>query len=264
MLTAANVDPGAIESFIATFFRASQSPGASYFNSSDGQGGAPAGQWYGDQSSASQASDSAAAWAQLNALIDARYSQGNPPVYVWSAAHNPLQNHEPIDPPATGCVPDLPSQKACPLYSPMTQYPVVPGSPLCQKVCAAYRNGTRQDASGAPTNIQVGYSCDAALCTTLGNGQSSAPPPNPFAKAGLLQNACGGLAELSGLRAILALEQMARCSCCASQVCGCANAGVDIDPDTQAEIAALNAAQQQLGITPQCQINGTLCGAAPP
>jgi hypothetical protein len=120
-----------------------------------------------------------------------------PPVYVWSAAHNPWQNREQIDPPTDGCLPDVPGQKACPLYSQMTQYPVVKGSPLCQRVCDAYRNDTRQDANGS---LQVGYSCDAALCTTLGNGQNEPAPANPLAKANLLQNACGGLAEQSGLR----------------------------------------------------------------
>jgi hypothetical protein len=183
--------------------------------------------------------------------------------YIWSAAHNPNLRDGPIDPPTTGCLPDVPGDKACPLYSPSTQYPIATGSPLCQRVCAAYRNDISQDTSGSPSNIQVGYSCDAALCTTLGNGQS-APPPNPLAKANLLQNACGGLEKQSGLRAILALEQIDQCSCCASQVCGCANAVIDIDPATQAEIAKLNAQQEQLEITPQCQINGTLCGAASP
>jgi len=109
--------------------------------------------------------------------------------------------------------------------------------------------------------IQVGYSCDATLCTTVGIGQTAPPPVNPLRKTNLLQSACGGLAELSGLRAILALEQIDQCSCCASQVCGCDDAGSDIDADTQAEIAKLNAQQEQLEITPQCQINGTLCGA---
>ena len=70
--------------------------------------------------------------------------------------------------------------------------------------------------------------------------------------------------NLTRLRAILALEQIDQCSCCASQVCGCDYAGKDIDPETQAEIAALNAEQEQLEITPQCQINGTLCGAQIP
>ena len=263
ILTAAGVDPGAIENFIATFFPVRQQAYSDLTNPGQGMG---YGQSYGDQSSVSEPPDNSAAWAQLQALVDARYSSGpgSPPVYVWSAAHNPFQNHQPIDPPADGCLPDVPGQKSCPLYSPMTQYPVAQGSPLCQKVCAAYRNDTRTDANGSPTNIQVGYSCDAALCTTLGNGQSSPVQVDPLAKADLLQNACSGLAGQSGLRAILALEQLDHCSCCASQVCGCANAGTDIDPDTQAEIAGLNAAQQQLGITPQCQINGTLCGAEPP
>jgi hypothetical protein len=102
------------------------------------------------------------------------------------------------------------------------------------------------------------------LCTTLGSGQNAPPPANPPGKANLLKNACGGLAEQSGLRAILALEQIDQCSCCASQVCGCATAGIDIDAETQAEIARLNAQQEQLEITPQCQINGTLCGATTP
>jgi hypothetical protein len=256
-LISAGVDPGTIESFIATYFPPAPQQAYGDFNP---QG---VGEGYGNQSIAPVAADSSAAWAQLNALIDARYSSGSegPPVYVWSAAHNPSQNREQIDPPPDGCLPDVPGQKACPLYSQMTQYPVVKGSPLCQRVCDAYRNDTRQDANGS---LQVGYSCDAALCTTLGNGQNAPAPANPLAKANLLQNACGGLAEQSGLRAILALEQVDHCSCCASQVCGCANSGIDIDPVTQAKIARLNAEQQQLGITPQCQINGTLCGAEPP
>jgi hypothetical protein len=109
--------------------------------------------------------------------------------------------------------------------------------------------------------IQVGYTCDATLCTTLGIGQSTPPPPNPLRKADLLRNACRGLAEQSGLRAILALEQIDQCSCCASQVCGCAKPGLDINAETQAEITELNAQQEELEITPQCELNGTLCGA---
>ena len=186
------------------------------------------------------------------------------PVYVWSAAHNPRKNHEPIDPPATGCLPDVAGDKGCPLYSPVTQYPVAKGHPLCRSVCEAYRTGISQSASKSPTGVQVGYSCDATLCTTVGIGQTAPPPVNPLGKANLLRQACGGLAELSGLQAILALEKIDQCSCCASQVCGCDNAGSDIDAATQAEIAKLNAEQERLEITPQCQINGTLCGAGTP
>jgi hypothetical protein len=176
--------------------------------------------------------------------------------YVWSAAHNPKVNHQ--SPPA-GCQPDAGGDNGCPLYSAATQYPVAKGSPLCRAVCKAYRTGTRQS-----TRIQVGYTCDATLCTTVGIGQDTPPPPNPL-KAGLLQNACSGLAEQSGLQAILALEKMDQCSCCASQICGCAQPEVDIDAETRAEITDLNARQKALAITPQCDINGTLCGdTAPP
>jgi hypothetical protein len=265
-LTSAGVDLNNVQSFMARFFPPTPPQGYSdFYTLAPGMGYSP-GEWYGNQSSGSEPPDNSAALAQFNALIDAAYSRrlSAPPVYVWSAAHNPKQNPEPIDPPATGCLPDVPGDKGCPLYSPMTQYPVAKGSPLCTKVCNAYRNGVRQSTNGSPSGIQVGYSCDATLCTTLGIGQTAPPPVNPLGKANLLQNACGGLAELSGLRAILALEQIDQCSCCASQVCGCDIAGVDIDAETQAEIATLNAQQEQLEITPQCQINGTLCGAQTP
>jgi hypothetical protein len=186
-----------------------------------------------------------------------------PQQYVWSAAHNPKLN--PPDPPATGCLPDMAGGKGCPLYSPAASYPVTKGSPLCKKVCESYKKDIRQSSGMSPsTGIQVAYSCDAALCTTLGIGQTTQPRPNPLKKASLLKSACGNLAEQSGLQAILALELIDQCSCCASQICGCDNPGTDINAGTQAEIAKLNARQVQLEITPQCQINGTLCGAQKP
>jgi hypothetical protein len=185
------------------------------------------------------------------------------PSYVWSAAHNPKLN--PADPPATGCLPDMAGDKGCPLYKPGATYPVAKGSPLCQQVCNSYRKDIRANASTAGKGVQIPYSCDAAICTTLGIGQTPPlPPPNPLKKASLLQNACGGLSSQPGLQAIMTLEEMDQCSCCASQVCGCANPGTDINADTQAEIGKLNAGQQQIGIEPQCQINGTLCGAQAP
>ena len=184
---------------------------------------------------------------------------GRKPVYVWSSAHNPKKNHGPIDPPAAGCIPDLAGGKGCPLYSATTDYPITKGSPLCRKVCAAYRNGVRQSTPSGK-GIQVAYSCDAALCTTMGIGQTTTRPPAPIRTASLLRQACGGLDHQSGLRAILALEQANNCSCCASQVCGCDQPGRDIDAATQTLIGELNARQEKLGITPQCEINGTLCG----
>lgn len=187
------------------------------------------------------------------------------PQYVWSAAHDPKANPNTVSPPATGCLPDMAGAKGCALYSPTAHYPVSRGSPLCKQVCESYKTSIRQGTSTSSSKgVQVAYSCDAALCTTLGIGQKTRPPPNPLKKAGLLKDACGNLAQQSGLEAILALELADGCSCCASQVCGCANAGADIDAETQAEITKLNAQQQQLKITPQCQINGTLCGARAP
>jgi hypothetical protein len=185
-----------------------------------------------------------------------------PPVYIWSAAHNPALNHGSIDPPATGCLPDAPAGKGCPLYSAETQYPVTKHSPLCREVCEAYRHSVGQSSRQSwSRGVQIAYTCDAALCTTVGIGQTTPPPRDPVRKAGLLQNACGGLSELSGLRSILALEQIDQVSCGASQVCGCDEPGADISAATQAEIAGLNKSQEAIGIVPQCELNGTLCGA---
>ncbi len=187
---------------------------------------------------------------------------GPPPVYVWSAAHNPALNHGPIDPPAKGCLPDAPDGKGCPLYSATAYYPVTRNSPLCREVCEAYRHSIRQSPRpSAQPGVQVAYTCDAALCTTLGIGQTTPARRDPPGKADLLRNACGGLSDLAGLRSILALEQVDRVSCGASQVCGCDEPGKDIDAATQADITRLDQRQQKLGIEPQCQINGTLCGA---
>jgi hypothetical protein len=196
-----------------------------------------------------------------NQLTPASNQTGD--TYVWSAAHSPVVNHGAIDPPQDGCLPDAPGGAGCPLYSSTTSYPITAGSALCTDVCKAYRTGTRQTAGPlTPAGIQIGYSCDAALCTTVGIGQSTMSPVNPPAKAALLGKACGGLASLTGLQAILALEQADQCSCCASQICGCDTSGTDIAPDTDVQITEVNAVQRQLGITPQCDINGTLCGAS--
>jgi hypothetical protein len=51
------------------------------------------------------------------------------------------------------------------------------------------------------------------------------------------------------------LEVEAGCSCCASQICGC-----DANPKTEQAIFDLNKRQRNRGITPQCDINDTLCG----
>jgi hypothetical protein len=51
------------------------------------------------------------------------------------------------------------------------------------------------------------------------------------------------------------LEVAAKCSCCASQICGC-----DANPATEQAIFDLNRRQRNREICPQCDINGTLCG----
>jgi len=54
---------------------------------------------------------------------------------------------------------------------------------------------------------------------------------------------------------IVKAETAAQCSRCASQLCGCA-----ADQKTDKAIFSLNQRQRDLGITPQCDTNGTLCG----
>ena len=74
-------------------------------------------------------------------------------------------------------------------------------------------------------------------------------------------DACGDLPQCpaAGTSAIIALEKQVGCSCCASQLCGCTpNAA------TNAAIGGLVEAQRASGITPQCDVNGTLCGTAAP
>ena len=51
------------------------------------------------------------------------------------------------------------------------------------------------------------------------------------------------------------LETEVGCSCCASQICEC-----EPSRQTNEEIFLLNEMQRQRFITPQCDLNGTLCG----
>jgi hypothetical protein len=176
---------------------------------------------------------------------------------VWSAAYNPFGGD--INPPGDRCIPDLPpGSNGCPLYDPAKQYNVKPDSGLCTNVCAAYKaSRTVLDPK------QVGYTCDATLCTTLGIAQednSSFPPPQK-AQAALLGAACNGIGSVAGMKDILKVEELAECSCCASQVCGCDSFEDNINAETEKAIAELNAAQLQTGVVPQCDINQTLCGA---
>ncbi len=119
---------------------------------------------------------------------------------------------------------------------------MLPPGTDCETICEAYAcapNGT----------IEPGYTCDATLCTGQCNDRE------------LVGEACGDLPQCpaDGTSAIIALEKQVGCSCCASQLCGCTpNAATD------AAIGGLVEAQRASGITPQCDVNGTLCGTAAP
>jgi len=157
---------------------------------------------------------------------------------AWSAAFNPsVTLPDPCDMVAGGCVVDAQGQCGCPLYSSSVVLP--PGSGVdCDVVCAEY-NGCQK----TETQIQLGYTCDATLCTS---GDQV-----------LIADACNGLQNCE-LGEVFKAERAADCSCCASQLCHC-----DANTATENKIFELDAAQRASGGTPQCDINGTLCGVAP-
>jgi hypothetical protein len=169
---------------------------------------------------------------------------------VWSAAYappaSPASSPTPAVPPraASGtapspgtCIPDAPGSAGCPLYVPGSTV-LPPNSGVdCQAVCAEYSTCSQKGG------IQAGLTCDATLCTDQCNDRN------------LVGTACGALPKCD-VSEIIKAEEAAQCSCCASQLCGCqANA------QTNATIASLVQQQRDLGITPQCDINGTLCGS---
>ena len=174
------------------------------------------------------------------------------PSNVWSAAHNPITNNpiDPVPPPDT-CIPDAPPDAGCPLYPNGIFDGFDPDGAVCQAVCEAYK---APDQNG----IQLGYSCDSTLCTTLGLGQDSPIDATMVERFGLMGEACSGVQNLDGLDLITEVETLAGCSCCASQLCGCAES--DINAQTNSLIFDLNLEQNAVGIVPQCDINGTLCG----
>jgi hypothetical protein len=174
------------------------------------------------------------------------------PDNVWSAAHNPI-TRLPIDPaPPAGCFPDAPPNSGCPLFPDGTGASVDPDGAACKAVCEAYKEPFQD-------GIQLGYSCDSTLCTTLGIGQTLPLAATGGERFGLMEQACSGIQDLEGLKLIGIVEALAGCSCCASQICGCSE--TDINAQTNNEIFNLNLDQKAVGIVPQCDINGTLCGA---
>jgi len=153
---------------------------------------------------------------------------------IWSAAYAPLEGGKIF--PTPNCVPDAPGSSGCPLLSPNP--PVIPSVPTnisCSDVCGEYK---RSNQAG----VEVGFTCDATLCTAT---------PRDF---DLVQEACSGLANHS-IKTILELETEVGYSCSASQICGCTP-----KKKTNDEIFSLNQLQRDRGITPQCDLNGTLCG----
>lgn len=169
---------------------------------------------------------------------------------VWSAAYAPptpapmlassVPAHvaAPAAVPSPGtCLPDAPGAMGCPLYVPgTTQLPPDSGVD-CTKVCNEYN--TCKQTNG----VQTGYTCDATLCTDECNDRD------------LVGTACSGLGKCQ-LSEIIKAETAAECSCCASQLCGCG-----ADGKTNTAIFTLNQQQRDRGITPQCDVNGTLCGS---
>ena len=152
---------------------------------------------------------------------------------VWSAAFNPSGT---TTPPLSQCVPDAPGGNGCPLYDAETMS--VPAGTDCKAICKAY-------SCKGKAGIESAYTCDSTLCTGQCNDRN------------LLTLACSGLSKCPapGLLAIAKLEAAVGCSCCASQLCGC-----EPNKKTNSAIFDLNAQQRQLGITPQCDVNDTLCG----
>jgi hypothetical protein len=135
------------------------------------------------------------------------------------------------------CLPDAPGGIGCPLYDPgVTMIPPDSGVD-CAKVCDEYHSCLQ------PKGAQAGFTCDATLCTDECNDRD------------LVSTACSGLAGCD-ISEIVKVETAAQCSCCASQLCEC-----DPSKKTSKAISALNQQQRDRGITPQCDINGTLCGS---
>lgn len=166
---------------------------------------------------------------------------------VWSAAYAPPATPTAMPPasaagpaavPSPGaCLPDAPGALACPLYVPGTTTLPPDSGVNCALVCEEY-SSCRQTGG-----IQTGFTCDATLCT------------DECSDRDLLGTACSQLAKCD-ISEIIKAETAAQCSCCASQLCEC-----DPNGQTNSRIAALNQSQRNRGITPQCDVNGTLCGS---
>jgi hypothetical protein len=152
---------------------------------------------------------------------------------VWSAAYTDID-------PQAACDPDRPGDDGCPILPPNYKETVtIPYDVDCRKVCSEYKQSNQN-------GIQVGFTCDATLCTDPSN-------------RALWAEACKGLGKHSTSE-ILKLEYEVGYSCAASQICGC-----EPNKKTNEEIWRLNEAQKKLDpdVVTQCEYNGTLCGTEP-
>lgn len=167
---------------------------------------------------------------------------------TWSAAYAPTAAptatpalstaaRDTANVPSPGaCMPDAPGGFGCPLYVPgSTTLPANSGVD-CGLVCNEYSGCLQKGA------VQAGFTCDATLCT------------DECSDRNLVGTACARLAKCD-VSEIIKAETAAQCSCCASQLCGCSP-----NSQTNTSIATLDQQQRDLGITPQCDVNGTLCG----
>ncbi len=160
--------------------------------------------------------------------------------FVWSAAFAPFEGSiSPTPPTPPDCFPDALGASGCPLLSPNP--PVIPPPPSdvsCKEVCSEYKKSNEK-------GVEIGFTCDATLCTAAKDDVD------------LVQEACAGLGK-SSVSEILKLETEVGLSCAASQICGC-----EPKKKTNEEIFSLNESQRARGVSPQCDLNGTLCGVQP-
>ena len=115
--------------------------------------------------------------------------------------------------------------------------PPPPADISCKEVCSEY-------SAVNQAGIEVGFSCDSTLCRANKDFD-------------LVLQACAGL-QKDPVGEVLKLETEVGFSCAASQICGC-----EPTKKTNDEIYNLNQSQRARGISPQCDLNGTLCGTAP-
>ena len=93
-------------------------------------------------------------------------------------------------------------------------------------------------------------------CDAVHDTAGHATPHSPDLEDLLLAKACAGLTDgKMGIPEIARLDLAVGCSCCASQICGCEESA-----DTDSEVWNPNELQREVGIQPQCDYNGSLCG----